>query len=484
MSEKQHAAAPGGRPDADRVPRTIEENQATSVEAGEGAERSATFREIFASRQFRALYSASMLSWVGDYLARAAVTALVYQRTHSAWIPAAAFAISYVPWVLGGPVLAAIAERYPYRRVMVYSDLARAAVIAVVAIPGIPVPAMLLLLFVTAMINPPFEAARSALLPRLLEGDKYIQAMVVQNVTGQAAQLAGYLVGASIAVYHPHLALLINACTFVCSAALVGLLVGEHQPGLAPSQRTHLMRETGEGFGLVFGNDVLRAIAILIFTLMLFPTVPEGLAAVWANRLADTPAQAGFDQGLIMAGYPAGFILGGLVIGRALPPPVRRRLVRPLAVLAPLCIAPALLNPPATVVAVLAMSCGFLVAGLFPTANGMFVRALPNAFRARAFGIMQGGVQILQGLSVFACGALANRFALPRVVGLWSVAGVVLMLAAGAWWPSEGRFAAAYKAADVANGEALTVGTAKTAQTAGAVPEQDGTSRMRAVESV
>lgn len=487
MSEKQHAAASGDRADAD-VPRTIEEGQATSAEGDKGTERSATFREVFGSRQFRALYSASMLSWVGDYLARAAVTALVYQRTHSAWISAAAFAISYLPWVLGGPLLAAVAERYPYRRVMVTSDLVRAATIAVVAIPGMPVPAMLLLLFATAMINPPFEAARSALLPRLLEGDKYIQAMVVQNVTGQAAQLAGYLVGASIAAYHPHLALLIDAGTFACSAALVGLFVAEYQPGLARSQRTHLVRETGEGFNLVFGNDVLRAIAILIFTLMLFPTVPEGLAAAWANRLADTPAQAGFDQGLIMAAYPAGFILGGLVIGRALPPPLRRRLVRPLAVLAPLSLVPALLNPPATMVALLAMACGFMVSGLFPTANGMFVRALPNAFRARAFGIMQGGVQILQGLSVFACGALATRFALPRVVGLWSIAGVALMLAAGVWWPSEGRFSAAYRAADAANGKpALTAGNAdgETTPAAEAAPEHEGTPpRMRAVESV
>jgi MFS family permease len=134
-----------------------------------------------------------------------------------------------------------------------------------------------------------------------------------------------------------------------------------------------------------------------------------------------------------------------------LPPRVRRRLIRPLAVLAPLAMVPALLNPGAPVIAVLAAVCGFAVAGLFPSANGLFVRALPDAFRARAFGIMQSGVQVIQGASVFICGAIANPRTLPTVVGLWSVAGVLVMLVAGAQWPSQHRFTAAFHAADLAN---------------------------------
>jgi MFS family permease len=447
-------------------------------EPEEPQERSATFGEIFASGQFRALYSATMLSWIGDYLAKAAVTALVYTQTQSIAISAATFAISYVPWVLGGPILAALAERYPYRRVMIICDVFRAALVAIVAIPGMPVPAMLALLFATALLNPPFEAARSALMPRVLDGDRYVQATVMQNVTGQGAQLAGYLIGAAMAAYHPHLALAVDATTFAASALLVALFIHSYRPALDKSQRTHLLRETGQGFSVVFGTDVLRAIAILIFTLMLFTALPEGLAAAWAGHLSDTPAGKGVDQGLIMGGYPAGFILGGLVVSRMLPPAHRRRLIRPLAVLAPLAMVPAVLNPSAPVIAVLALVCGFAVAGLFPSANGLFVRALPDVFRARAFGIMQSGVQIIQGLAIFTCGALADRFTLPIVVGVWSVGGVLVMLVASAQWPSQPRFTAAFQAADQAN-------SANAARAGGAVPP-DATAppRVRTAESV
>ena len=37
----------------------------------------------------------------------------------------------------------------------------------------------------------------------------------------------------------------------------------------------------------MFGTPVLRAIAVLVFSSMLFSIVPEGLAAAWAAR---TPA--------------------------------------------------------------------------------------------------------------------------------------------------------------------------------------------------
>jgi MFS family permease len=458
VSEEKHAAPDGpadadlGRPDLDKNAAQEHVGTHRRPDTEDGTERSATFGEIFASGQFRALYSATMLSWVGDYLAKAAVTALVYHTTGSVAVSAATFAISYVPWVLGGPILAALAERYPYRQVMIVCDIWRAALVAVVAIPGMPVPAMLALLFFTALLNPPFEAARSALMPRVLDGDRYVQATVMQNVTGQGAQLIGYLIGAGMAAYHPHIALAVDSSTFALSAVLVGLFVRSYRPALDKSQRTHILHETGQGFSVVFGTDVLRAIAILIFTLMLFTALPEGLAAAWSDQLESTRAGAGLAQGLIMGGYPAGFILGGLVVGRVLPPPVRRRLIRPLAVLAPLAMVPALLKPSALVIALLALVCGFAVAGLFPSANALFVRALPDMFRARAFGVMQSGVQIIQGLAIFVCGWLADRFDLPTVVGLWSLAGVLVMLVASAQWPSQHRFAAAFQAADQVNG--------------------------------
>jgi len=397
-------------------------------------ERPATFREVFAIAEFRAIYAASTLSWFGDYLARAAITAMVYQITHSVIASAAAFAISYAPWLLGGSVLVSLAERYPYRTVMVICDVMRMVIMALVAIPGIPLPGILALLFACALLAPPFDAARSATLPAVLTGDRYVVGLAVHGTTAQPAQVTGYFLGAALAAHEPRTALLINAATFAISALLVRFGVRRRRPALDAAKRSDLLHETVDGFRMVFATPTLRALAMIVFCGSLFAIVPEGLGAVWATRVADV-SDRGWAQGMIMAAVPLGYLLGALSVSRLVAPPTRRQLIRPLAIATPLALVPALLDPPMVVVALLSCACGFAIGGLVPVANGLFVQALPTEYRARAFGVVQGGLHLLQGAAVLITGGLAQLYPLPIVVGLWSLGGLVLMYALSLAWP-------------------------------------------------
>ncbi|MEH1167449.1 MFS transporter [Micromonospora sp. CPCC 205539] len=427
--------------------------EATVPDERPPAEAPSTFREVFAQREFRAVLTASAFSWVGDYVAKAAVTLLVFQETKSVALSAAAFAVSYLPWLVGGPLLAALAERYPYRRVMVACDLIRMALMLLIAIPQLPVQALLVLIFAATLANPPSQAARSALMPQILTGDRLVVGLSLNGSVSQAAQVVGYLLGSAVAAINPVLALLVNALTFGASALLVRFGVRDRAPVMTSAHRSHLLRETGQGFRIVFGTPVLRAIAVLVFSTVLFLIVPEGLAAGWANEDGSGGLSAGMAQAVIMMANPIGFILGGLLVSRLFGPARRLALMRPLAVLAPLALVPALLDPPPLVVALLAALCGFAVAGMMPMANGLFVQALPSEFRARAFGVMATGVQVIQGCAVMITGLLAERFAIPQVVGVWSAAGVLLMLVVALRWPAQETVDAAIAAAAAGNAE-------------------------------
>jgi MFS family permease len=405
------------------------------------ADRPATFREVLESGEFRALYVASVLSWFGDYVARAAVTALVYRQTGSVAASAATFAISYLPWLGFGPILAAIAERYSYRRTMILADLIRMCLIAMVAIPRMPVGGMIALLFVTSLCNPPFDAARSALLAKILDGDRYVVGLTLQTTSYQIAQIAGYLSGAGLSAVDARGALLFNAATFGVSACLVAVWIAPRPPALAPEDRTHLLRETADGLRVVFGSPVLRAVAIVVFMSALFAVVPEGLGAAWAARLSTDPAIQGWAQGAIMIANPVGYVIGGLIVGRLFSPSSRQRVIPVFAVAVPASLVPALIGPPIAGVVAISLLCGFAAAGLLPPANGLFVQALPNAYRARAFGVMKSGLQVLQGLAVLVTGLLSERFPLPGVVGVWATCGLGIMALAVLLWPDQQRIA-------------------------------------------
>ncbi|MEE6262696.1 MFS transporter [Plantactinospora sonchi] len=405
-------------------------------------ERPATFREVFTEGEFRSVYLAVVLTWAGDYIAKAAVTMLVYQQSDSVALSAAAFATSYLPWLIGGPLLTTLADRYPYRTVMVICDVVRLPLFLILALVDLPTVAILGLLFASTLAAAPSQAARSAMVPLILTDDRLVVALSLLSSSSQAAQIGGYVAGASIALYSPKLALLINAVAFGLSALIIWTGV-RHRPAVPRESPDHLIRDTAAGFRLVFGTPALRAIAILIFSAMLFAIVPEGLAAAWASDLADGSTHPGIIQGLIMGAVPTGSILGALLVGRIIRPARRQALIRPFAVLAPLALVPALLGPSPVIVALLAAIAGFAVTGLIPVTNALFVQALPNGYRARAFGVMNTGMQSIQGAAVLITGVLAERFPLHRVVGLWSVAGVVLMLLLATRWPRPEQFSAA-----------------------------------------
>ncbi|WP_306208744.1 MFS transporter [Actinoplanes sp. RD1] len=392
-------------------------------------DRRPTFSDVLAVGEFRALFFSTVVSWIGDYLARAAIIVLVYQESQSVSLSAASFAISYLPWILGGPVLSAIAERYPYKRVLITADLARAVPIALIALPGVPVPLILILLFVAMLGGPPTQATVSALIPQVLERRLLVTGLALQSSMLQGTQVFGYLIGATLAAsLNPRVGLALDAVSFLVSALIIASGIKPRPAANDGAERRHLLRETGEGFQVVFGTPALRAIAIMVFALTTFTILPEGLAAGWAALFERDAEAAGFDQGLIMAAGPIGYVIGGIIIGRTGSAEAKQRLVRPLAVLAPLCLALTAFAPNAVSVAVLVAGSGFAQGMLLPTLNGAFVLALPHGYRARAFGVMAGGTQLTQGGAVLATGVLAQFSSIPVVVGLWSLAGLVLMV--------------------------------------------------------
>ena len=170
---------------------------------GRDGQRPATFRDVFASTEYRAVYAASALSWIGDSAARASRHRPRLPGHRSAAISAAAFALTYAPWLLGGSLLVALAERYPHRTVMVTCDVARVLIMAAVAVPRVPLPAVLVLVLVSAFFALPFDAARSATLPEVLTGERYLLGVAINSATNQPAQVVGYVIGAALSISHP-----------------------------------------------------------------------------------------------------------------------------------------------------------------------------------------------------------------------------------------------------------------------------------------
>src|SRR5262249_660825 len=151
----------------------------------------------FRVREFRFLYGAQTQSLLGDQLAAIAVAVLVFDRTGSGFATAMAYASGWLPGLLGGSLLASYADRFPRRRGMMVCDGARAVLLPGVASPGLPTAFVIVLLYVTHLFGAPFSAARSALMPQVLNRDAYPAGNALGLSTYQVVQVAGFVAGGS-----------------------------------------------------------------------------------------------------------------------------------------------------------------------------------------------------------------------------------------------------------------------------------------------
>jgi len=393
--------------------------------SGEGR---ATYRDVFGVGEFRYLFLAHLLSLIGDELARVALAILVFDSTQSPFLAAATCGISYAPWLVGGPFLAALADRFPRRSILVITDVARGLVVALLAIPGLPLWVLLAMLFAASLLAPPFESARSALMPDVLEGDRYAVGTSLTNISTQVAQVLGFLGGGVLVLLiSVQGALLVNAVTFLLSAALVRWGVRHRSAPVDESAtRRSLWRETISGLQVLSRKPVLLRIVCLLWIGQLFVTAPEGVAAPLVAEFG----YGAVGVGLFLAANPVGLVIGGVVVGRLCPPQLRERLTYPLALFSVLpLILVGLVNDFVVVLVLLVLS-GFGASYLIPL-NVSFVRVVPPAMRGRAFGAAVSGLYACQGIAILGAGSAAERIPATSVVGWSGALGVLALLGLG-----------------------------------------------------
>ena len=365
----------------------------------------------------------------GDQLARVALTVLVYERTASALLAAVTFAASVIPRFVGSLALGGLADRFPRRTVMVTCDLLRCVLVLLMAVPGVPVAALVILLGVVTLAGTPFTAARSALLPDVLDGEKYVLGQTVTLATSQFAQVIGFGVGGAVVGFlGTDTSLVIDAATYALSAVVVRAWVRqraaprrEHAPaGAGEAGAVGVETATGglwDAIRLVFGTPALL-MPMLFGWLAAFYNAPEGVAAPLAASMGGGAAAVG----LILAAQVLGEVAGMLVFGRIVPPTARRRWMGPLAIATCAVLIVFAARPGlGAAVAVLAASGAF--GGYQAAASAAFVSAVPKRMRGAAFGIAQGGMSLGQGVLMIVAGAAVGGYSPSATIAVMGAIG-------------------------------------------------------------
>ncbi|MCB0966560.1 MAG: MFS transporter [Ilumatobacter sp.] len=251
------------------------------------------------NRAVRSLALAHLVSGLGDWAGRLALTVVVYDRSESAAWAAAVTVVALLPWIGPGQLLATLADRYGRTTVMITSDLARAVLFFLMAFTT-SVPVLLIAAFAAGLCVPPFAGARAAALVDVCDDDEYPKSIAMFGVLSQVEVLAGYAAGGVlVAMAGARPALALNAITFLVSAAFVATLL--HTPAGSRNASSQV-GWAGVRTGLaVWRADPVCGRALTLFAATnMFSVLPEtlvvpfaddvGIAETWIGALAATIA--------------------------------------------------------------------------------------------------------------------------------------------------------------------------------------------------
>ncbi|MFD9002054.1 MFS transporter [Streptomyces sp. NPDC059582] len=380
-----------------------------------------SYRSLFRTPEFTPLFLSTSVGIAAQTVSGLALATLVYRATGSPLLSALSMFGPTLAQVVGAAFLLSGSDRLPPRTTLAGIALSFAVATAVLAVPGLPIGAVLAVVLVEGLIASLGGGVRWGLLNEILPRGGYLLGRSVFNMMVGLMQIAGFGVGGILlAVLSPRPALLLAAALYALSAA--GLRLGltprrprtTGRPSIAATWRTNVLLWSARPRRLVY----------------LGLWLPNGLVVGCESLYVPYAPDA---AGPLFACGALGMLAGDVTAGRLLPPAVRPRLITPLLLLLATPYVLFALRPALPVAAVLVTvaSVGF---GASLLQQERLMALTPDELSGHALGLHSAGMLTMQGVSALLAGTLAQLTSPPTAMTLMATASltVTVTLANGA----------------------------------------------------
>ena len=372
------------------------------------------------NRNFVLLFWATAGSAVGTYLAALALSVHVYDETGSGRWLAALLIADFLPIVLIGLTLGPLVDRLSRKRLMIASDLVRAATF--VLMPFVHEPSTIVAVAaVNGIATGFFRPAVWAGLPNLVTNEEREQATsLLTTVENVAWTLGPALAGLLLAFDGVDVAYWTNAVTFLVSAILVSRIPARSLRSDDRITKGH-WRELREGLGLVAGSRPLVTVLVVWGTAAVATACINVAEVIFAKH--DLGA-GNLGLGLLVSATGVGLVIGSFFAASALSTFGMRRVYPGALALMAAGFGLAAASPTIVLAAVLA-AVATVGNGTAIVCNQVLVqRGAPDAMRGRALAVLMSTYYAILGLSMAGGGLLVDSVGARTS---WAIASAIFL---------------------------------------------------------
>ena len=370
-----------------------------------------SLRLVRTNRPFRLLWTARSVSFVGDALSLVALMLYVAETTGQALAVAILLLVGDFAPALLGPLTGTISDRFNLQRVMIGCELAQAGLMAVIALWLPPLPLLLTLVALRAIVGQIFQPASRAAVPGVVRDRDLESANAAIGIGTNGGEALGPLLAALLVpILDTRGVLLLDAATFLASAALLTLLPSPKRDSPTGTVRGTFLADTKAGLRYIWATPMVRTIGLGFFAIVAFNGIDDVALVFLAT---DTLAHDGLGGGDTEVGLLLAAVGIGLFIGYALLARPHRRVPMGTLLLAGFAISSAgnLLTGLAWAVAaafVVQTIRGLGIAAMDVAVNTMLQRDVPRDLLGRVFGGLYAAIGVAAALAYVLGGLLID----------------------------------------------------------------------------
>jgi MFS family permease len=272
--------------------------------------------------RFHRLFGATLVSSIGTGMHAAALPLLALQATSSPLALSAVVMAAEIPWVLLSLHAGVVVDRLDRRRVMVWADLARFAVLVGLAALILTAQVNLVWLVVAAFLlgvgQVFFDIAAQSAIPDFVSRDPRNLATANGRIVAAESNgedFVGPPAGSALFGVWNFLPFAGNALSFAASGLLILSIKMDAKPEkTSEALRKSVRSEIVEGIRWLFGNRTLRALATVSCLGNVAATAQFAMLALLAKEVLGLPD---FGFGLLLTATAVGATAGGLTAAAA-----------------------------------------------------------------------------------------------------------------------------------------------------------------------
>jgi len=386
---------------------------------------------ILKHRPFRTLWLAQFVSIFGDFLALFGVISLITFRMHGTAVQVTAVTIAYIlPLAVISPVAGVFVDHWNVKRLMIASDLIRAALIVLLVFVR-DVTQICVIFAALSVVSSFFAPAQSVTVRTIVPQERLLAANAMLSQAFYVVRLASpFAAGALIAWLGEKVCFYLDTASFVFSAGMLSTLTILRARSQTEKTLQSLSRDFVEGNRFIFTHAGLAFVFLAMGAAMFVLSAFSPLISIY---IRDSLHAGPFVWGVISSMVGIGLIAGAQVLARVHTPSSRTRVV--LGGMLALGVGAALLgafrNIPMAALSTFTM--GFAISFVLIPAQTLSQQETPPALMGRVSSTFMSLIAVAQVLGLLLSGYLAQRLGIRAL--FLTCAGVLAVVAgAGHLW--------------------------------------------------